>query len=178
MRFCLIDRIVDLQPGTSITTTKSLSMADEYLVDHFPRFPVMPGVMMLEAMTQSGAWLVRITEDFAHSLVLLKEARNVRYREFVQPGQVLTVTARIVRHTPRETHLDAAGSVDGKPAVSARLVLERFNLAETRPEQASTDAYIRKKLRGELADFGLPPTGSCAAAAGGALEEATQPATG
>ena len=54
MRFTLIDRIVELEQGARITAVKSVSLAEEYLRDHFPRFPVLPGVMMLEAMTQAG----------------------------------------------------------------------------------------------------------------------------
>ena len=64
MRFVLIDRIQEIVPGQSLTAVKNLSLAEEYLADHFPGFPVMPGVLMLEAMTQSAAWLVRSTEDF------------------------------------------------------------------------------------------------------------------
>ncbi|MGW8257129.1 MAG: 3-hydroxyacyl-ACP dehydratase FabZ family protein, partial [Thermoguttaceae bacterium] len=67
MRFSLIDRIVDVELGVRISAVKTLSMAEEYLADHFPHFPVMPGVLMLEAMTQASAWLVRYSEDFAHS---------------------------------------------------------------------------------------------------------------
>ena len=64
MRFTLIDRIVELEPGARITATKSLTMAEEYLGDHFPNFPVMPGVLMLEAMTQTAAWLIRAERGF------------------------------------------------------------------------------------------------------------------
>ena len=53
MRFTLIDRITELKPGVSITAVKGLTLAEEYLQDHFPRFPVMPGVLMLEAMFQA-----------------------------------------------------------------------------------------------------------------------------
>src|SRR5438045_4046552 len=76
MRFVLVDRITELHPGQSLVAVKNLSLAEEYLADHFPGFPVMPGVLMLEAMTQAGAWLIGAREDFAHSAVLLKEARN------------------------------------------------------------------------------------------------------
>src|SRR5690349_1993879 len=62
MRFTLIDRIVELEPGARIKAIKALSMAEEYLGDHFPKFPVLPGVLMLEALTQAGAWLVRSSE--------------------------------------------------------------------------------------------------------------------
>ena len=130
MDFTLIDRIVDLQPGASITAVKSLSLAEDYLQDHFPLFPVMPGVLMLESMYQTSAWLVRSTDDFAYSMVVLKEARNVKYADFVQPGQVLQVTAELQKRDGRLTWLKARGTVDGSVAVSARLVLDRYNLAD------------------------------------------------
>jgi 3-hydroxyacyl-[acyl-carrier-protein] dehydratase len=147
MRFSLIDRIENLEPGVKITALKALSMAEEYLADHFPRFPVMPGVLMLEAMTQAGAWLVRASEDFAHSMVVLKEAKGVKYGQFVEPGQTLRVTAEILSQTDRETVLKARGVVDGRVTVNGRLVLERYDLSETRPEQAQTDTLVKKEMR-------------------------------
>ena len=53
MRFTLLDRVVAIEPGKSITAIKTVSLAEEYLADHFPRFPVLPGVFMLEALTQA-----------------------------------------------------------------------------------------------------------------------------
>lgn len=156
MRFAFTDRVLELEPGVKITTVKALSMAEEYLADHFPRFPVMPGVLMLEAMTQAGAWLVRVSEDFAHSIVVLKEARNVKYADFVQPGQVLHVTAEITKQDERETQLKAQGTVDGKLAVIGRLVLERFNLADQQPDLAPTDEYLKQHLRDQLATLYRP----------------------
>ena len=156
MRYTLIDRIIELEPGEKITATKSLSLAEEYLQDHFPRFPVMPGVLMLESMTQASAWLVRHTEDFAHSVVVLKEARNVKYADFVQPGQVLTITAEVLKHDARETLLKTIGQVNGKAAVSARLVIERFNMSDENPEFAATDAHTRRMMR-ELFDILYEP---------------------
>jgi 3-hydroxyacyl-[acyl-carrier-protein] dehydratase len=147
MRFSLIDRIDEIEPGTRLAAVKSLTMAEEYLGDHFPGFPVMPGVLMLEAMTQASAWLVRASEDFCHSFVVLKEARNVKYGQFVEPAQTLSVTAEILEQTDRETTLKVRGSVDGRTTVGARLVLERYNLADTRPEHASTDALVRQEMR-------------------------------
>jgi 3-hydroxyacyl-[acyl-carrier-protein] dehydratase len=147
MRFTLLDRITELEPGAKIVALKNLSLAEEYLADHFPGFPVMPGVLMLEAMTQAGAWLVRAGEDFAHSAVLLKEARNVKYASFVEPGQTLVITAEIQDQDDRLTRLKAQGTVDGASAVSARLVLERYNLADTDPSRAETDDIVRQQLR-------------------------------
>ena len=150
MRFLLIDRIVDFQPGARITAVKSLTMAEEYLADHFPNFPVMPGVLMLEAMTQAAAWLIRLSEDFAHSMILLKQAANVKYGQFVEPGQLLTVTAEIISQTATETKVKAQGTVDGRTTVSGRLVLERYNLADRNPLEAIADELILQEMRNLL----------------------------
>jgi 3-hydroxyacyl-[acyl-carrier-protein] dehydratase len=150
MQFTLIDRIVELEPGVRITAVKSLTMAEEYLADHFPRFPVMPGVLMLEAMTQTAAWLVRVSEDFAHSMVVLKQATNVKYGQFVEPGQTLHVAAEIVKSSDRETKLKARGTVDGRTTVGARLVLAKYNLADTVPAHAEIDRLTKEELRNSL----------------------------
>jgi 3-hydroxyacyl-[acyl-carrier-protein] dehydratase len=147
MRFSLIDRIVDLQPGSRIETLKNLSLAEEYLADHFPRAPVMPGVMMLEALTQSCSWLARASEDFAHSVVVLKEARSVKYANFVEPGKVLVITGEILSQDERLTKCKAQGAIDGAVAVSARLVLERYNLKGSQPAGAATDKYLIEQMR-------------------------------
>ncbi len=147
MRFTLIDRIVNLEPGVRITAIKNLSLAEEYLADHFPLFPIMPGVLMLEAMTQCGAWLIRATEDFAHSTVVLRQAQNVKYADFVSPGRTLTVTAEVMSHDERQTKLKAQGTVDGKVNVSARLTLERYNLADSGPYSPVTDERVISEMR-------------------------------
>lgn len=147
MRFTLLDRITDLQPGVRIEAIKNLSLAEEYLGDHFPLFPVMPGVLMLEAMTQCGGWLVRASEDFRHSMVVLAEARAVKYADFVRPGQVLTVSAEILGQDQRETKLKAQGAVNGSVSVSARLVLRRYNLADENPLRRATDESVRADMR-------------------------------
>jgi 3-hydroxyacyl-[acyl-carrier-protein] dehydratase len=147
MRFTLIDRIVELEPGVQITAVKNLTMAEEYLADHFPHFPVMPGVLMLEAMTQAAAWLARASEDFAHSMVVLKQAANVKYGQFVEPGQTLTVLAEILHAGEAEVKVKARGSVNGRTTVSGRLVLAKYNLADGRPDYEAIDVATKNELR-------------------------------
>ncbi|MFK7819216.1 MAG: 3-hydroxyacyl-ACP dehydratase FabZ family protein [Planctomycetaceae bacterium] len=147
MRFSLIDRITAIEPGQSITALKNLSLAEEYLADHFPGFAVMPGVMMLETLVQAGGWLIRVTEDFEHSSILLKQARAVKFNSFVTPGQTLEVTATIHKKGESDYTLKAAGKVDGKPTVSARITLDRFNLADRSPDLAKSDERITKHMR-------------------------------
>ncbi|MCA9265683.1 MAG: beta-hydroxyacyl-ACP dehydratase [Planctomycetales bacterium] len=152
MPFSLIDRILDVEPGKRITAVKSPTLSEEYLQDHFPLFPVMPGVLMLESMYQAGAWLLRVTDGFRHSMVLLKEARNVKYAGFVRPGQTLTVTVEMVKREDGVATLKASGSVGGdKPDVSARLLLEHYDLADQDPSRAPLDRHILETLRSEYA---------------------------
>ena len=147
MRFTLLDRVVDLQPGKSITAVKAVSLAEEYLGDHFPKFPVLPGVFMLEAMTQAAAWTIRLGEDFAHSMVVLRAAKNVKYGDFVEPGKVLTVTAEVLDQDDSTTSVKASGMVDGRTSLTARLKLHRFNLADSDPGKAYIDQMVRADLR-------------------------------
>jgi 3-hydroxyacyl-[acyl-carrier-protein] dehydratase len=142
MSFPLIDRIVALEAGSSITAVKSPSLSEEYLQDHFPQFPVMPGVLMLEAMYQAAAWLIRATDDFSHSVVLLKEARNVRYSGFVRPGETLRVSAQIQKREDCQTTIKAIGQIGDKKVVSARLVLLQRNLADDNPDHATIDGIL------------------------------------
>jgi len=150
MFFSLIDKIDSLEPGKRIVATKSLSLAEEYLQDHFPNFPVMPGVLMLEALTQASAWLIRVSEDFAHSIVVLKEAQNVRYARFVQPGQTLVVEAEIIKEEGNLVTLKAEGSVEGQNNLKAKLILCRYNLSDTEPSQALTDENVTAAMRERL----------------------------
>ena len=94
VRFILIDKIVEIENGRRIKTVKCVTLAEEYLADHFPTFPVLPGVLLLEGLIESASWLVRATENFAHSMVLLEEARNVRYKSFLAPGHKLNTRLR------------------------------------------------------------------------------------
>src|SRR5438045_6145562 len=95
MRFHLVDRIVEVVHGKSLRAVKNLTLGEEYLADHFPTFPVMPGVLMLEALVQSAAWLLRVTSDFAHSITVLREVKGVKYASFVDPGKQLRLTVEL-----------------------------------------------------------------------------------
>jgi 3-hydroxyacyl-[acyl-carrier-protein] dehydratase len=147
MRFLLVDRVIELTPHQSITATKNLSLAEEYLADHFPGFPVMPGVLMLETLVQAGAWLIRQSEQFAPSTILLKEAKALKFNSFVSPGKTLTVNLTVKKHEGRWWDLQGAGTIDGESAVSARLKLEAFNLAERNAELAASDELRRQTAR-------------------------------
>jgi 3-hydroxyacyl-[acyl-carrier-protein] dehydratase len=147
MRFTLVDRITSLEPGSSVTAVKSLSQAEEYLMDHFPGFPVIPGVLMLESLVQASAWLMRATENFQYSQILLKEAKALKFSNLVTPGKILEITSKVHERTEREWVFKGSGTVDGGSAVSVRFTLEQFNLRENNPALEHSDKMCVAALK-------------------------------
>ena len=153
MRFNLVDRIVEVQPGRSIRTVKNLTLGEEYLADHFPTFPVLPGVMMLEAITQAAGWLLHHRTSFAKSMAVLKEARNVKYGTFVAPGQSLRVEIDFMKQTDAGASFKASGftGADNALAVQARVEIAYFNLADRQPDLAAVDERLTQHNRARWA---------------------------
>ena len=141
MKFYLIDKVEQITPQR-IVAVKNVSLAEEYLADHFPTFPVLPGVMMLEALTQAAAWLLYVNSSFAKSVAVLKEARNLRYGNFVAPGNTLKLEVELFKSTNTGATFKAAGLVDGQQALTGRIELAYFNLADKQPELAKTDERL------------------------------------
>jgi 3-hydroxyacyl-[acyl-carrier-protein] dehydratase len=141
VKFHLIDKVCQVSPKR-IVAVKNVSLAEEYLADHFPTFPVLPGVMMLEALTQSAAWLLHVESGFAKSMAVLKEARNLRYGNFVAPGNTLTLEVDLFKPTDTGAIFKAAGMIDGQQALTGRIELAYFNLADKEPQLAGTDQRL------------------------------------
>ncbi len=160
MKFNLIDKIEQLTDDR-IVAVKQVSLAEEYLADHFPTFPVLPGVMMLEALTQAAAWLMHHRTGFGKSMAVLKEAKNVKYGQFVAPGEVLRVTVDFAKATDAGATFKATGTVGADTALQARVELAYFNLGDRQPELAELDPQLvaHHRLRWSvLTAAGAPPT--------------------
>ena len=147
MKFCLVDRIRSLVPGESIQTIKNVSLAEEYLQDHFPGFSVLPGVLMVECLVQSCAWLSRVTDDFQYSTLLLKQARAVKFNSFLKPGQTLEVSATLKSAEGSVVEFVASGTVEGQSAVSAKISLSRQNLTDVNPQLSENDSRLIVSMR-------------------------------
>lgn len=135
MHFDLVDRVLEQSPDR-IVTLKHISAAEEYLQDHFPTFPVLPGVMMLEAMVQAAR---RLAGEQASQPMVLGLVRALKYGQFVRPGSSLRV--EITRGKTAddgsidfkgEALLVEPGAAGGPPtAVSGRFSLRPFRPAPT-----------------------------------------------
>jgi 3-hydroxyacyl-[acyl-carrier-protein] dehydratase len=144
MKYRQIDKITSLEPGLRLTATRTLRADEEYLKDHFPRFPVMPGVMMLEALHQAAVWLVRTGDHFQSPLVLLREVRGVKFGDFLAPGNTLEVTVETVRQEGNLTTVKATATKLGRTTVAAKLVLEKTPTGD--PEHVGTDQDVRDRV--------------------------------
>jgi 3-hydroxyacyl-[acyl-carrier-protein] dehydratase len=147
MRFHLIDRIVEVQPGRSLAAYKNLTLGEEYLADHFPTFPVMPGVLMLQTLVEAGAWLLRLTEDYRHSVIVLREVKNIKYGTFMEPGRSMDVSVELAERTADLATIKGKGEMEGQQTVSARLVLATYNLRDKDAALADTDAALIADLK-------------------------------
>jgi len=147
MRFILIDKVISLDKGRQIKAVKNVTLAEEYLADHFPTFPVLPGVLLLEGLIESASWLVRETENFAHSMILLEHARNVKYRSFLAPGSQIEYSVEAKTIEQDVSSFSGFGSSEGERIVEARFGLRHFNLASREAKMASVDAAIIENLK-------------------------------
>ena len=95
--FLLVDRIVDLEPGRRAVGIKNVSVNEPFFPGHFPKYPVMPGVLILEALAQVGAILVLSQEAYAGRIGLLAGLDEVKIRRQVVPGDQLRLEVEIER---------------------------------------------------------------------------------
>lgn len=151
MKYRQIDRITSLEPGKRLTAERTLRANEEYLHDHFPRFPVMPGVMMLEALHQAAVWMIRTGDNFQSPLVLLRETRSVKFGDFLSPGETLFITVESIKEDGNRTTVKASATKEGRVTVSARLILERCSTGD--PEGLGTDVQVRELVESQFREL-------------------------
>ncbi|MDD5556272.1 MAG: beta-hydroxyacyl-ACP dehydratase [bacterium] len=145
MAFPVLDRITGCEAGRRIEATVTLSQSEEYLADHFPSFPIMPGVIMLEALVEAAAWLMRLGGE-GGGIFALREARAVRYGRVVRPGDELRVEAAIAGDRDEDPSFTGAGSVGGERAVAGKFVLRRVPLdGLDGAARASLEAFLEER---------------------------------
>lgn len=131
MHFSLVDRVLEASTERAVTL-KAVTRGEEYLQDHFPSFPVLPGVMMLEAMVQAGQ-LIAARRGTDQPLVL-HEVRALKYNRFVPPGSTIRATVEAGESQGRPDCLDLRGRVEllGEDGEAVAAASGRFSLRPVR----------------------------------------------
>ena len=95
--FLLIDRITEMAEGQSVTAIKNVSMNEPFFQGHFPQEPVMPGVLIVEAMAQAGAFAILSMPQYKGKIAYFGALDKVRFRRKVVPGDVLTLEVELLK---------------------------------------------------------------------------------
>lgn len=119
--FLMVDRLVDIKPGDSAVAIKNVSFNEEFFQGHFPGKPVMPGVLIVEAMAQGAAAFTSYTEnlDVEGKVVLFMGVDKARFRKPVVPGDQLRIKVRTARARPPVWRFEGEATVDGKLVAEA-----------------------------------------------------------
>ena len=127
--FSFIDRISEVEKDRSITAFFTLKGNEEFLKDHFEDFPVMPGVLLLEALRQAAALLLSGWEKSENSDFRLEEVREVKFGQFVRPGGLLRLFARVEKKEGRRVFLEGRMDLMGEHNVPlGRALAASFSL--------------------------------------------------
>ena len=119
--FLLLDEVIELEPGVRVVARKLVRADEWYLAGHFPGRPIMPGVLMVEAMAQTGAVAVLSDEENRGKLALFAGIDDVRFKRIVVPGDELELTCELERVRGPVGRGKATATVDGKLAVRGTL---------------------------------------------------------
>ena len=118
--FLLVDRIIELEPDKRIVGIKNVSMNEPFFVGHFPSYPVMPGVLIVEAMAQTGGILVMYgVPDASQRLVLFASIEEAKFRRPVRPGDQLRMEVEVLSRKTTFARMKGKAFVDGELACEA-----------------------------------------------------------
>jgi 3-hydroxyacyl-[acyl-carrier-protein] dehydratase len=121
--FLLVDRVLEMEPSKRVVAIKNVTFNEPFFQGHFPGAPVMPGVLIIEAMAQAGAILIlHEMQDRATKLVYFTGIDKVRFRRAVVPGDQLTITLEVVRLRARACKMRGRAEVDGQLVAEAEIL--------------------------------------------------------
>jgi 3-hydroxyacyl-[acyl-carrier-protein] dehydratase len=142
--FLLIDRIVEFEPKTRLVALKNVTINEPFFQGHFPGAPIMPGVLVIEAMAQAGAVLMMSEmEDRSTKLAVFTGIERAKFRRQVTPGDQIRIEVDVLVFKTRIGRMEAKAFVEGKLACQATLtcqIVPRNRESEAAPEPVTAEA--------------------------------------
>jgi 3-hydroxyacyl-[acyl-carrier-protein] dehydratase len=122
--FLLVDRVIACEPGVSLTAIKNVSFNEPFFQGHFPHQPIMPGVLITEALAQATALLTALSDEKQGKggTYFLAGVDNARFKRPVLPGDQLKLEATYVKHKRHIWTFDCRATVDGETAASMQII--------------------------------------------------------
>ena len=152
MRFNFIDSIVELEPGERVVAIRDVNPDDDYFRDHFPGFPVVPGVLLTETMGQAAAKCLD-AERLPRGKAMLVKIRSATFRQWVRPGDRITLSAVIQTNQESTATAECQAEVEGKTVAQANLLFSFVPIETLSPEYRDEvlDSFLaaRESVHGE-----------------------------
>ncbi len=145
MRFLLVNRIISLEPGVAIEAEMSLPASEELFRDHFPGFPVVPGVLLTEMMAQAAGKCLN-AQRLPRGLAMLGEIRSARFRTWVRPESLIRLHAAIESSRDAFAVARCHAEVDGRKVCSAELLFSFLPADQFAPDYR--DDLLQRWLEG------------------------------
>jgi len=123
--FLLVDRVLAFETGKTLTAIKNVTMNEPFFQGHFPGFPVMPGVLIIEALAQASGVLVHLSSQYApgaHPLYFLVKVDKAKFSKIVVPGDQLTLDIELKRMIRSMAIFHGRASVNGTPVAEAEMM--------------------------------------------------------
>ena len=120
----LVDRLIELEPGKRVKGVKNVTINEAFFVGHYPGMPVMPGVLIVEAMAQAGAMILLSSDEFSGQIPIIGAIDNVKFRRQVGPGDTLVSEVELLWYKSGVGKIKAVGTVDGQIAAEMELTFK------------------------------------------------------
>ena len=140
MRFLMVDRILDLEPQKRAVGIKNITMSEDFLTHHFPQFPIMPGVLVIEAMSQLGSWLLAVSTDFKYK-ALLSGIKLAKFKRFIRPGDSLWLEVILHAKADEIAKFKGTAKVNGKIAAMVEFEVRLLPLEKLENPQDTIGFY-------------------------------------
>ena len=152
MRFILVDRIAELAPGQQIVAEKRIHPDEDYFRDHFPGFPVVPGVLLTEMMAQAAGKCLD-AERRPRGKAMLARIRSASFRKWVGPDEVAIIFATVEKNTEQFATADCRVEINGQVVAQSSLFFSFVKVGEFAADfrDEVLEDYLQDQLRSEEA---------------------------
>ncbi|HTW46205.1 MAG TPA: 3-hydroxyacyl-ACP dehydratase FabZ [Acidobacteriaceae bacterium] len=141
--FLFIDRLMEIERKKRIVAIKNVTINEPFFAGHFPNFPIMPGVLIVEAIAQSGGALL-LTEipDRDDKLMVFTSIDRAKFRRPVVPGDQLRIEVNVINWRPRAVRMEGKATVDGKLACEATVMCQLVPRTSQTPAPATQPVSV------------------------------------